>query len=137
MEVGLKSIFRAVKRAVPHIRASGGGSIVNIASVHGLLMAPEKLAYETVKSAVIGMTKQMACDFGPDGIRVNAICPGHIVTERGQAHWEKIRGCMTCLSLSIRYGERGYRTISPTRSGFWYRRKPRLSQGIRWLWTAD
>ncbi|HIG44942.1 MAG TPA: SDR family oxidoreductase, partial [candidate division Zixibacteria bacterium] len=92
MEVGLKSIFRAVKRAVPHIRASGGGSIVNIASVHGLLMAPEKLAYETVKSAVIGMTKQMACDFGPDGIRVNAICPGHIVTERGQAHWENNPG---------------------------------------------
>ena len=89
MEVGLKSIFRAAKHAVPHIRASGGGSIVNIASVHGLLMAPGTLAYETVKSAVIGMTKQMACDFGPDGIRVNAICPGLIVTERGQAHWEK------------------------------------------------
>jgi len=47
MEVGLKSIFRAAKHAVPHIRASGGGSIVNIASVHGLLMAPGKLAYET------------------------------------------------------------------------------------------
>ena len=89
MDVAVKSVFRTVKHAVPIIRASGGGSIVNIASVHGLLMAPGRISYETVKCAVIGMTRQMACDFGQDGIRVNAICPGHIVTERGQAHWLK------------------------------------------------
>lgn len=89
MDVTLKSVFRAVKHAVAPMRASGGGSIVNIASVHGLLMAPGRISYETAKSAVIGMTKQMACDFGPDGIRVNAICPGHIVTERGQKNWSK------------------------------------------------
>jgi NAD(P)-dependent dehydrogenase (short-subunit alcohol dehydrogenase family) len=76
-----KAIFLGVKYAVPHLVAAGGGSIVNIASVHGLLMAPRKLVYEAGKSAVIGMTKQMATDFGPSGIRVNAIMPGHIVTE--------------------------------------------------------
>ena len=65
------------------------GSIVNISSVHGLLMAPRKLIYEAGKSAVIGITKQMAIDFGPDGIRVNAICPGHIVTERQQERWDE------------------------------------------------
>ncbi len=85
----LRAIFRAVKHAVPHMRAAGGGAIVNIASVHGLLMAENHLAYETLKSAVIGMTKQMACDFGQDGITVNAICPGHIVTEGGRRHWEE------------------------------------------------
>ena len=84
-----KAIFWGVKYAVPHMQKSGGGSIVNLASVHGLLMAPNKLAYETGKSAVIGVTKQMAIDFGPLGIRVNAICPGHIVTERIQKHWEQ------------------------------------------------
>ncbi len=52
-------------------------------------MAERRLVYETAKAAVIGMTKQMACDFGKDGIRVNAICPGHIVTERGEANWAK------------------------------------------------
>jgi len=57
--------------------------------VHGLLMAPRKLIYEAGKSAVIGITKQMAIDFGPDGIRVNAICPGHIVTERQQERWDE------------------------------------------------
>ena len=85
----VKAHFLAAKHAVPHMRAVGGGSIVNISSVHGLLMAPRKLIYEAGKSAVIGITKQMAIDFGPDGIRVNAICPGHIVTERQQGRWDE------------------------------------------------
>lgn len=82
----VKAHFLAAKYAVPHMRANGG-SIVNISSVHGLLMAPRKLIYEAGKSAVIGITKQMAIDFGPLGIRVNAICPGHIVTEKQQERW--------------------------------------------------
>ena len=80
-----KSIFLAAKYAVPEMERAGGGSIVNVASVHGMLMAARHLVYEAGKSAVIGMTRQMACDFGPLAIRVNAICPGHIVTERIQA----------------------------------------------------
>jgi NAD(P)-dependent dehydrogenase (short-subunit alcohol dehydrogenase family) len=83
----MKSIFLGVKHAVPVMQQAGGGSIVNISSVHGLLMAPRALVYEAGKSAVIGMTRQMAIDFGPLGIRVNAICPGHIVTERMARRW--------------------------------------------------
>jgi NAD(P)-dependent dehydrogenase (short-subunit alcohol dehydrogenase family) len=88
MDVGLKSMFRAAKYAVPHLRNAGGGSIVNISSVHGMLVAPNALLYETLKIAVIGLTRQMAVQYGPDGIRVNAICPGHIVTERVRAQWD-------------------------------------------------
>ena len=88
----VKAHLLAAKHAVPHMRESGGGSIVNISSVHGLLMAPRKLIYEAGKSAVIGVTRQMAIDFGPDGIRVNAICPGHIVTERQQERWDENPG---------------------------------------------
>ena len=77
------------KYAVPEIQKSGKGSIINISSVHGLLMAPKKLVYEAGKSSVIGVTRQMAIDFGPMGIRVNAICPGHIVTERIEEHWKQ------------------------------------------------
>ncbi|MDA0769607.1 MAG: SDR family oxidoreductase [Chloroflexi bacterium] len=87
MSLLVKSIFLGTKYAVPEMQKIGGGNIVNIASVHGLLMAPERLVYEAGKSAVIGMTKQMATDFGPMGIRVNAICPGHIVTERLEEQW--------------------------------------------------
>ena len=78
MSLLVKSIFLAVKYSVPEMRKTGAGSIVNISSVHGLLTAPGKLVYEAGKSALIGVTRQMATDFGPMGIRVNAICPGHI-----------------------------------------------------------
>jgi NAD(P)-dependent dehydrogenase (short-subunit alcohol dehydrogenase family) len=85
-----KSVYLGAKYAVPAMQRSGGGSIVSMSSVHGLLMAPNSLIYETGKMAVIAMTRQMAIDFGPLGVRVNAICPGHIVTERVQAaYWTK------------------------------------------------
>ena len=87
MTLLVKSIFLATKYAVPEMRKTGAGSIVNISSVHGLLTAPGKLVYEAGKAALLGVTRQMATDFGPMGIRVNAICPGHIVTERLRAGW--------------------------------------------------
>ena len=89
LQVLVKSMFLGAKYAVPHMRQAGGGSIVNLSSVHGLLAAPKSLIYEAGKFAVIGVTRQMACDYGPDGIRVNAICPGHIVTERMQERWDE------------------------------------------------
>ncbi len=88
MSMLTKALFLGAKYAVPEMEKTGGGSIVNLASVHGLLMAPNSLVYEAGKSAVIGMTRQMAIDFGPLGIRVNAICPGHIVTEGLGKMWE-------------------------------------------------
>lgn len=89
MDILVKAIFLGVKFAVPEMVKTGGGSIVNTASVHGLLAAPNTLVYDTAKTAVIGMTRQMAIDFGPKGIRVNAVCPGHIVTEKIATNWEK------------------------------------------------
>ena len=89
MNIMVKAIYRAVKLAVPEMIRSGAGSIVNISSVHGLLMAPGFLVYETAKAAVIGMTRQMACEYGPAGIRVNSILPGHMVTERLQPMWDE------------------------------------------------
>ena len=69
MNVLLKAIFLGVKYAVPEMRKAGGGSIVNLSSVHGLLVSPGYLVYETAKAAVIGATRQMATEFGPAGIR--------------------------------------------------------------------
>ena len=78
------TVYAGCKYAIPVMAESGGGAIVNISSVHGLLVARKALTYETGKAAVIAMTRQMAVDYGELGIRVNAICPGHIVTERIQ-----------------------------------------------------
>jgi NAD(P)-dependent dehydrogenase (short-subunit alcohol dehydrogenase family) len=89
LDVGLKSMYRAAKYAVPHMRAAGGGAMVNISSVHGLLAAPGRFVYEVLKPAVLGLTRQLAVEYGPDGIRVNAICPGHIVTERSGQQWQQ------------------------------------------------
>jgi NAD(P)-dependent dehydrogenase (short-subunit alcohol dehydrogenase family) len=88
MAILTKALYLGAKYAVPEMAKTGGGNIVNLASVHGILMAPKMLIYEAGKAAVIGMTKQMAIDFGPEGIRVNAICPGHILTEGLTKMWE-------------------------------------------------
>ena len=88
MGILVKAHFLAAKYAVPYMRQTGHGSIVNISSVHGLFGAPGALVYETGKHAVIGITRQLSTELGPDGIRVNAICPGHIVTERQQERWD-------------------------------------------------
>lgn len=90
LDVGVRSHYLSAKYGIPHMEAVGGGNIINISSAHGLLVSPGSLRYETVKAAVIAVTRQMAVDFGPLGVRVNAICPGHIVTERSQANrWDR------------------------------------------------
>lgn len=90
LSVMAKALFLASKHALPYMDRSGGGNIINISSVHGLLQSSDFLVYEASKSAVIGMTRQMAIELGPRGIRVNAICPGHIVTENIQRHmWQE------------------------------------------------
>ena len=90
MDLLTGALFLGAKYGVPAMESSGGGGrIVNISSVHGLLMAPGSLVYEAGKSAVIGMTRQMACDFGQLGITVNAIAPGHIVTEKSERMWQE------------------------------------------------
>jgi NAD(P)-dependent dehydrogenase (short-subunit alcohol dehydrogenase family) len=66
------------------------GRIVNISSVHGLLQAAGCAIYETGKAAVNGLTKQMAIDFGPLGITVNAIAPGHMVTDNLEKLWAEV-----------------------------------------------
>ena len=70
--------------------AQNVGRIVNMSSVHGILNAPRSMIYEAGKAAVIGLTRQMAVDFGPLGITVNAIAPGHIVTEGGESMWDEV-----------------------------------------------
>jgi NAD(P)-dependent dehydrogenase (short-subunit alcohol dehydrogenase family) len=89
IDVLLKALYLGAKNAIPHMQATGGGNIVNLASVHSFLQEPGMLVYEAAKAGVVGMTRQMATEFGPDGIRVNAVAPGHIVSEGLAKMWEE------------------------------------------------
>jgi NAD(P)-dependent dehydrogenase (short-subunit alcohol dehydrogenase family) len=85
----VRAIYLGCKYAIPHMIEAGGGSIINIASVHGYLAAARSAAYEASKSAVINLSREIAVDFGPRGIRCNAICPGWIITERGEENLKR------------------------------------------------
>jgi len=76
MAVNVKSVFLMCKAAVPVMAAAGGGAIVNTASGWGLVGGQKAAAYCASKGAVVLLTKAMALDHGPEGIRVNCICPG-------------------------------------------------------------
>jgi NAD(P)-dependent dehydrogenase (short-subunit alcohol dehydrogenase family) len=79
MQVNVETMFLAAKHAIPAMRRSGGGAIVNVSSISAL--RPRGLtAYSTSKGAVIALTRAMAVDHGPDGIRVNCVAPGPVYT---------------------------------------------------------
>ena len=82
MAVALKAVFIGCKLAIPEMIRGGGGAIINISSIHGFATGFRSALYATAKAGMLNLTRQMAMDFGHDGIRVNAICPGFIITEK-------------------------------------------------------
>ena len=79
--VNLKGTFLMSKYALPRIREAGGGAVINMASVQGLQSMPRVPSYAASKGGVLSLTRNMALDYAPEGIRVNAICPGTIDSE--------------------------------------------------------
>jgi NAD(P)-dependent dehydrogenase (short-subunit alcohol dehydrogenase family) len=89
--------FLSCKHTLPHLRAAGGGAIVNVASIAAITAQPFNAPYGAAKAAIVGFTRQLARDVAPDNIRVNAVAPGRIktgmttplYTERGGGDFEK------------------------------------------------
>jgi NAD(P)-dependent dehydrogenase (short-subunit alcohol dehydrogenase family) len=78
--INVTGMFLTSKYALPLIRKSDTGSIINFGSYDGYIADPGLAAYCATKGAVHALTRAMACDHGPEGIRVNAICPGYVDT---------------------------------------------------------
>lgn len=79
-EVNVVGLFRLTRFAVGQMRAASGGSIVNVASIYAEIGATGSAGYSASKGAVAALTRQMATDYGHDGIRINAVAPGLIET---------------------------------------------------------
>jgi NAD(P)-dependent dehydrogenase (short-subunit alcohol dehydrogenase family) len=87
MAVNLKHQFFAAQAVLPDMQATGKGSIINMGSTSWVIGQGGMAGYTAAKSAVIGLTRSLARDFGPFGVRVNAIAPGWIMTERQLELW--------------------------------------------------
>jgi len=82
LRIDLAAMFHCSRRVVPALRAAGGGSIINLSSAAGKFGFPLRSPYAAAKWGVVGFTKSLAVELGPDGIRVNAILPGLVAGER-------------------------------------------------------
>jgi NAD(P)-dependent dehydrogenase (short-subunit alcohol dehydrogenase family) len=82
LNLNLTAMFRGARAVLPHFIKKGSGNIVTTASTFGLLASPEYPGYCATKAAIVNLTREMALDYGPLGIRVNCVCPGAIETPR-------------------------------------------------------
>lgn len=89
MNVDVKGAWLCCKHTLPAMVAAKAGSIINIASVHARITAPGHFPYAAAKSALVGMTRNLALDYAPYNIRVNAICPGWVRTALVQGWFDQ------------------------------------------------
>lgn len=105
--VNLDSMFYLCRAAIPHMIEAGGGAIVNTASQWGLYPAPNHIAYNTTKAAVAAFTQNLARDYAPHKIRVNAVCPGEIHTPMLEAGVKRSGRTIADLDKLVPFGRIG------------------------------
>jgi NAD(P)-dependent dehydrogenase (short-subunit alcohol dehydrogenase family) len=106
VRVNLTSVYLMCRAAIPHLRAAGGGTIVNVSSGAGVRGMHANPAYVAAKAGVVALTRALALDHGPEGIRPNCIAPGPVATPlmRRNRTPEEIEG-ITQVSITGRLGE--------------------------------
>jgi galactose dehydrogenase len=98
IDVNLRSYFFACQSVIPGMQAAGGGSIINFSSISFMMADKGYAAYITANAGIVGMTRTLAREFGPDRIRVNAVAPGWVLTERQKDLWVTPEGLAAYLS---------------------------------------
>ena len=86
MGVNVVGAANTVKHTIPHMKAAGGGAIVNVASVSSFIAQPAFVPYNASKGALLQLTRCLALDLAPHNIRVNCVCPGSITTAASERH---------------------------------------------------
>ncbi|MBP1922163.1 NAD(P)-dependent dehydrogenase (short-subunit alcohol dehydrogenase family) [Halorubrum alkaliphilum] len=87
MEINLNGVVYGTRAAMPYLQESSG-TVLNVASVFGLVGGPQTAAYATAKGAVVNFTRTTAVDYAEEGVRVNSICPGFVETEMTESELE-------------------------------------------------
>lgn len=105
--INIDAMFHLCQAALPHMIAAGGGAIVNTASQWGLHPAPNHIAYNVTKAAVASFTQNLARDYAPQKIRVNAVCPGEIHTPMLEAGVKRSGRTIADLDRMVPYGRIG------------------------------
>jgi meso-butanediol dehydrogenase/(S,S)-butanediol dehydrogenase/diacetyl reductase len=120
--INVTGMFLTSKYALPLVRKSAAGSIINFGSYDGYIADPGLAAYCATKGAVHALTRAMACDHGPEGIRVNAICPGYVDTPMLQSFFGE--------SGDIESLKKAVRDVHPTRT---YGTPEDIANLVNWL----
>ena len=126
--INVTGTFLTSKHALPLLRESSGASIVNFGSYDGFIADPGLAAYCATKGAVHALTRAMACDHGPEGIRVNAVCPGYVDTPMLQSFFKgdgSGGGGKTIAEL-----QQAVRDVHPTRT---YGKPEDIANLVLWL----
>src|SRR5206468_8256066 len=105
IDVNLTGTFNATRAVVPHMLAGGGGTIVNNASLSGLMPTRNEAAYSAAKAGVIALTKSGALEYGP-AVRVNCVAPGHVRTPLTEA-WEQFPDTFAPIADALPLGRIG------------------------------
>ncbi|MEI2301486.1 SDR family NAD(P)-dependent oxidoreductase [Ensifer sp. MJa1] len=105
--VNVDAMFHLCQAALPHMIEAGGGAIVNTASQWGLYPAPNHIAYNVTKAAVASFTQNLARDYAPNKIRVNAVCPGEIHTPMLEAGVKRSGRTIADLDKLVPFGRIG------------------------------
>ena len=120
--VNVTGTFLTSKFALPLLRKAAGASIINFGSYDGFIADPGLAAYCATKGAVHALTRAMACDHGPEGIRVNAVCPGYVDTPMLQSFFQDAGNIETL--------ENAIRDVHPTRT---YGTPDDIANLVNWL----